>query len=356
MYSICRRVLLVLLALLALLGLLVANASLAAQGIREWPSYINRNEVQLFIEEMIAKHNLPRGWLELTFARARFQPGIVRLMEPLPRGQRSWQVYRSRFVHSRNIEDGVRFWTEHRDALARAAAQYGVPPEIILAIIGIETQYGRMTGTFRVIDALSTLAFDYPRRAVYFRGELEQFLLYARESGVDPNGIRGSFAGAVGIPQFMPGSYRRFAVDFDGDGRRDLLASPADAIGSVANFLREHGWIPGEPVAFPAEVEGEQFDLLLAAGIRPSFRAEELADYGVHPVVALDPNTLVALIELETPDRPSLYYVGLANFYAITRYNQSSFYAIAVLELAQALRNAAGFMPHASRSRSDCCA
>ena len=316
--------------------------------------YPKRSEVQSFITEMVDRHGFRAADLNNTFARARFQPEIVSAMSPQPTGVRNWQAYRARFLNQRRVDHGVRFWAQHRDALARASAQYGVPEEIIVSIIGVETEYGRNMGTYRVLDALATLSFDYPRRAAYFRTELEHFLLFTRESRSDVLGMRGSYAGAVGIPQFMPASYRRFAVDFDRDGRRDLLGSPVDAIGSVANYLREHGWERGQPIGFPAEVDGTAHELLLIAGISPAFRVAELPDYGVRMSIAgssgqaghemPDDDAQVALVELDTPGQVSAYWVGFGNFYAITRYNQSSFYAISVLELANTLR--------AERSRS----
>jgi membrane-bound lytic murein transglycosylase B len=224
----------------------------------------------------------------------------------------------------------------------RAADTYGVPPEIVVAIIGVETQYGVNTGSYRVLDALATLAFDYPRRAAYFRSELEQFLLFARESQTDAASFRGSYAGAIGIPQFMPGSIRRFAVDFDGDGRRDLRGSPADAIGSVANFLRVHGWAAGAPIAGPARVPGLRARILIDGGVDPLFRADELRELKVEFADAIDDETPSVLIELASPDAPPEYLVGFWNFYVLTRYNRSSFYAAAVLELAQNVKAAYG--------------
>lgn len=302
------------------------------------PAYVGRPEVRAFIDEMVERHGFDRARLDGLFSRARYQPMIAKAMDPIPRGSRNWNEYRRGFVNQRNVDEGAQFWAQHRAALQRAEQQYGVPAEIIVAIIGIETRYGRHTGSWRVLDALATLAFDYPRRAAFFKSELEHFLLYARESKLDPVNLRGSVAGAVGIPQFMPGSYRRWAVDFDGDGRRDLLGSPVDAIGSVANFLREHGWIPGQPTAFQVSVDGEQHKLLLEAGIKPAFSVTELESYGITLKEELPEDTQVALVEMESPDAPPVYYVGLDNFYAITRYNQSSFYAISVIELGRALR------------------
>ncbi|MEO7404398.1 MAG: lytic murein transglycosylase B [Burkholderiales bacterium] len=314
-------------------------------------TYGTRPDVRGFIEEMVDRHKFDRAQLGAQFERTRFQPSIVRAMQPLARGQRSWQVYRSRFVHPNNIRDGAKFWAQHAQALSRAWHEYGVPPEIIVSIIGIETQYGRNMGTWRVMDALTTLAFDYPVRAEFFRSELEHFLLLTRESRMDPFAIRGSYAGAVGIPQFMPGSYRRWAVDFDRDGRRDLLGSPTDAIGSVANFLREHGWRPGEPTILPVTIDGPEHELLLVAGIEPKFRAGELDAYGVRLASALDEDTPLALVELDTTGEASVFYAGLQNFYTITRYNQSSFYAVSVIDLANAIRDAYQVRPNPRTGR-----
>ncbi|MCZ7564884.1 MAG: lytic murein transglycosylase B [Burkholderiales bacterium] len=233
---------------------------------------------------------------------------------------------------------GVEFWAQNAASLARAETRFGVPAELIVGIIGVETAFGRNTGTFRVIDALATLAFDYPRRADFFRSELEEFLLFAREGDLDVLGIKGSYAGAIGIPQFMPGSYRRFAVDFDRDGRRDLLGSAADAIGSVANFLREHGWVPDAPVAFPARVRGEAFLAYLDGGVTPRHAAAALRAAGVAFDAAVPDDARCVLVELATPDAAPEYRVGLHNFYVLTRYNRSSFYASTVLDLAAAIR------------------
>ena len=303
--------------------------------------YAGRKDVREFIAEMVDRHGFSRNELRSLFSRARFQPDIIAAMTPPaePRA-RSWQAYRALFLTPERIAAGLAFRVRQREALARATERYGVPAEIIVAIIGVETVYGRNTGSHRVIDALTTLAFDYPRRAEYFRAELENYLLFARDSGVDAAALKGSYAGAIGIPQFMPGSYRRYAVDHDGDGRQDLSGSFADAIGSVANFLRAHGWVTGGPVAYAAQVQGEQYRSLVDAGIRPSYRYGELPLYGVSAPGAASADALCALIELATPDAANEYIVGFTNFYVLTRYNRSSLYATAVLELAQALKSA----------------
>jgi membrane-bound lytic murein transglycosylase B len=291
---------------------------------------------------MVERHGFSQRELERLFADARYLDQVLTLITPVPPAERSWQSYRELFVSPRRIEAGVQFWRRHARTLARAAQTSGVPPEIVVAILGVETQYGVNTGSYRVLDALATLAFDYPRRSAYFRSELEQFLLYVRESRADATSFRGSYAGAIGIPQFMPGSIRRFAVDFDGDGRRDLSASPADAIGSVANFLRAHGWASGEPVAVPARVAGERGRAPIDGGVDPLYRADELRDLEVEFADTIDPDTPAVLIELATPDAPAEYLVGFWNFHVLTRYNRSSFYAAAVLQLAQSVKAARG--------------
>ncbi|MCX7892329.1 MAG: lytic murein transglycosylase B [Burkholderiales bacterium] len=324
---------------LAVAAAVAARPALAA---RDAAGYAGREDVRAFIAEMTGRHAFVAAELETVFARARFQSAIVKAMTPPAPGQRSWNAYRPRFVNAARIEGGALFWAKHEETLRRAAATFGVPEEFVVAIIGVETLYGRNTGGWRAIDALATLAFDYPRRADYFRGELEQLLLLARENGADVLGLRGSYAGALGIPQFMPSSWRRYAVDFDGDGRRDLLASPADAIGSVANFLRGHGWAPGEPVAFPVRADGERWRAYADGGVEPAHPLGTLIAAGLAldaepPVAAQTP---AVLVELESPNAPSALWIGFGNFHAITRYNRSSFYAIAVVELADAVRAA----------------
>jgi membrane-bound lytic murein transglycosylase B len=307
-------------------------ATAGAQG------FADRPEVRAFIAEMVERHAFPQRALERLFADARYQDSILTAITPLPSGTRSWQNYRANFVNARRIDAGVQFWRVNAGTLERAARTFGVPPEIVIAIIGVETEYGRNTGSFRVLDALATLAFDYPRRADYFRAELEQYLLYTRESRLDATALRGSYAGAIGIPQFMPGSIRRYGVDFDGDGRRDLRGSAADAIGSVANFLLAHGWVAGALVALPARVEGEAYRAFADGEVVPIYRADVLREAGVDFSATVEAETPCALIELESPDEPPVHIVGLQNFYALTRYNRSSFYAAAVNELAEELK------------------
>ena len=320
---------------LGLCALFFASALTAAEA---QPSYANRPEVRAFMQEMVQRHGFVAGELDFIFARARRLDVALKAVAT-PASARAWASYRANFVNDRQISAGVEFWRLHQAALARAAKEYGVPEEVIVAIIGIETFYGRQTGRWRVIDALTTLAFDYPPRAPYFRGELENYLVISRDRGTDVFSVRGSWAGAIGIPQFMPGSYMKFAVDFDGDGHVDLSANPVDAIGSVANFLRQHGWKPGEIVVLDAEVKGDAFRTYADGSVTPRHTLEELAKAGATAKVAGIPaDAKAALIELETPGRASEFRLGFDNFYVITRYNRSSFYASAVADLAAALR------------------
>jgi len=321
--------------LTALLAVALSASVAAAE------QYAQREDVRQFIAEMADRHGFVEKELRTLFSKARFQPTVIKAITPSaePRA-RSWQAYRALFLTPERIQGGAEFRERHREALARAAMLYGVPEEIIVAIIGVETVYGRNTGGYRVIDALTTLAFDYPPRAEYFRGELENFLLFARDAGIDTLGLKGSYAGAIGIPQFMPGSYRRYAVDLDGDGSKDLSGSAADAIGSVANYLKAHGWERDAPVAVAAQVRGGNYRTLIDAGIKPAYRCGDLAQFGVSANGETRADAQCALIELETPGETSEYLLGLTNFYVLTRYNRSSLYAAAVLALAQAVKAA----------------
>jgi peptidoglycan lytic transglycosylase B len=319
---------------------LVAALMLAAAPASGAASYAKRDDVRQFISAMVQKHGFTKRQLESVFARVQAQPGVLKSMTLAPESSRAWQSYRAIFLNPQRIDAGVRFWSRHAEALERASAEFGVPEEVILGIIGVETTYGRNMGSYRVIDTLTTLAFDSPNRGEFFRSQLESYLLYTRETKTDVFRMKGSYAGAIGIPQFMPGSYRRFAVDYDGDGRKDLAESPADAIGSVANFLREHGWQRGQMAAVPATVTGPAARLLVDSGVKPLYRAADLPSFGVKPVRDLDADTLCSLIELESPSQPSEYWVGLQNFWVLTRYNRAVFYGVAVLELGRAVKEA----------------
>ncbi len=304
--------------------------------------YTQRGDVREFIAEVAARNHFEPAELTRVIERARHVPAVLRLIAPpTVTFKRSWAVYRERFLDPVRIAGGVAFWQENEAVLERATREFGVPPEIVVAIIGVETLYGRITGKFRIIDALVTLGFDDPRRAAYFRSELEQFLIWTHDSAIDPLSVLGSYAGAIGLPQFMPGSIRNFAVDFDGDGVIKLRDSAADAIGSVANFLAVHGWQAGAPTHFNAIIEDyDRIGPLAQAGIEPSFSSADLARQGVIALPAAPAGLSLALVDLPNGDDAPSYYLGARNFFVITRYNRSSFYAMAVLELAQALREA----------------
>ncbi len=327
--------------LIPLLAVVLSFAAQAAPPAQK--PYGNRDDVHEFVRQMAERHGFVERELRFLFSRARREVAILAaIVPPKDAVGRSWLAYRTRFVTETRIAEGAEFWRRNASALERAAKEHGVPEEIIVAIIGVETVYGRQMGTWRVIDALSTLAFDYPPRAEFFRSELEQYLLFARDAGLDVFSVRGSYAGAIGIPQFMPGSYRRFAVDYDGDGATDLRASPADAIGSVANFLAKHGWQRGERVHLPARVAGgnagKRHRALIDAGIEPKTPLGEMKHYGIETRTDLALQTPVALIELESPGAATEYRLGLRNFFVLTRYNRSVLYASAVHDLARELR------------------
>lgn len=291
-----------------------------------------------FVGDMASRHGLDPAAVQALLDRARFRQDIIDAMER-PYEERPWREYRKLFLTPSRIEGGVRFWRENAETLARAELAYGVEPEIIVAVIGVETSYGGNLGGHRVLDALTTLGFSYPRRADFFRHELEEFLLLSREERIDAAKVLGSYAGAMGKPQFIASSYRAYAVDFDGDGRRDLWNSNPDVIASVANYFRDHGWQRGEPVAVRAELGTR-----LAAGIpiaekrplEPNVTAGELRVAGVDWRAPLASSTPVTLIRLE--GRGEEYWVGLENFYVITRYNHSNLYAMAVHQLSKEIR------------------
>jgi len=326
--------------LFILLSVFFLNSGTQSAPPAQKPYGKQREDVQDFIRQMVAQHAFVERELVFLFSRARREPAILAAIAPPKTApMRSWLTYRGRFVNEARAAEGAEFWRRNAAALERAAKEHGVPEEIIVAIIGVETVYGRQMGSWRVIDALCTLAFDYPPRADFFRGELEQYLLFAREQSLDVFSVKGSYAGAIGIPQFMPGSYRRFAVDFDGDGAANLRTSEADAIGSVANFLAKHGWRRGEKIELPARVVGDAHRALADTGIEPKTSLAELRRYGVETRVDLPLDTPVALIELESPGAPTEYRLGLRNFYVLTRYNRSVLYASSVHDLAQEIKN-----------------
>jgi membrane-bound lytic murein transglycosylase B len=317
------------------LAFLAASFAAGAQG-----GYDKRADVKAFVQGMVERHGFNEKELLFLFSRVQRREAILQAITPPPPGKgRSWNEYRGIFVNDPLVKSGAAFWRQHAETLARASREYGVPPEIIVAIIGIETIYGRNMGKWRVVDALTTLGFDYPPRAEYFRGELENYLLLARDAGFDVFSVLGSYAGAIGIPQFMPTSILKWAVDFDGNGSTDLRNSPADAIGSVANFLKQHGWRAGEPILLPATVSGTAWRPYADGTVLPKHPLTDIGKAGVAFSGGL-PATQGIVIELENRDSPNEYRVGLMNFWVITRYNRSSFYATAVFDLGEAIKAA----------------
>lgn len=318
----------------------------------EFANFTQWRNVSEFIDQMVSKNGFDRAALEAIFKRVRYVDTTIQLIKPAPPGRpKNWHAYRARFVEPLRINAGVAFWDAYADELARAEQTYGVPSDIIVGIIGVETIYGRNTGNFRVLDALTTLAFDYPdtpnraARMEFFRGELENTLLYARDSGIDPFTLLGSYAGAIGLPQFMPGSIRKFGVDFDGDGKIDLRNSPVDAIGSVAHFLAEHGWKRGDPIAFPVTISNEStrgWDMFIGQSLEAKFRLDELKAAGIAPTVEPPADLMYGLVDLQNGSEPTEYWIGTNNFFAITQYNRSFFYAMSVVDLGRAVRAARG--------------
>ena len=302
-----------------------------------WASYAERPEVQSFMRELVKRHGFVESELKRVFARVkRADPVLEAISRPAER-VRTWEEYRTALLTDRRVAEGLEFWKKYRRTLERAEKKYGVAPEYVVAIIGVETFYGRNTGNWRVVDALTTLAFDYPPRSGFFRNELEQYLLFARNAGVDVFSVRGSYAGAIGLPQFMPSSTRAYAVDFDGNGHIDLQKSRSDAIGSVANFLKVHGWQRDADVLVNARVAGDAWRPF-AEGLEPKHSMVALREAGIEFDSPQPAGAPVVLVELASGARPSDFRVGLRNFYVITRYNRSAFYAAAVADLARALR------------------
>ena len=311
--------------------------------------YAAREDAMQWADEVAQRRGLDRAWVRAAVSRAQKLPVVVRLMQPFPAGTaKNWQVYRARFVEPVRIAAGVKFWRDNEATLARAQADFGVPPEIVVGIVGVETLYGQQMGNFRVLDALATLSFDFPsshpraeERAQYFRGEFEQFLATEAERKGDPAKPLGSYAGAMGMPQFMPSSWSKWAVDYDGDQRIDLRSSIADVIGSVANYFKSYGWQPGMPTHYAVSFDPLRLDIeqLLAPDILPTFSAERFTDLGaVLDTPGRGHAGKLALIELQNGDNPPQYVAGTENVYVVTRYNWSSYYAMAVIELGNEVK------------------
>ena len=296
-----------------------------------------------FINDMVSKHNFGKLYLTKLLGKAKVKQSILKIMfRPAKKSKakpKPWHKYRKIFVNAKKIKAGVKFWNNNAKTLKRAEATFGVPAKIIVAIIGVETIYGKNTGNFRVLDALTTLAFHYPRRADYFRKELENYLILTHDEGIDPLQQKGSYAGAMGIGQFMPSSFRNYAIDFDGDNKRNIWTNNADAIGSVANYFNKHGWQTGKPVIAATKIRTNAIKKLLALDFAPKYTLQQLKQWGLL-YLGTEPNyTNGMVIDLETK-LGTAYWLGFQNYYVITRYNRSKHYAMAVYQLAEEIENA----------------
>jgi membrane-bound lytic murein transglycosylase B len=293
-----------------------------------------------FIDEQVSKYGFSRDAVTRTLYQANMRHDILKAIARPAEKRLNWSEYRDIFVTPSRTQGGVDFWRRHAATLQRAEQEFGVPPEIIVAILGVETRYGAHTGGYRVLDALHTLGFHYPRRGKFFRAQLSHFLRFAREEDIVATMPTGSYAGAMGVPQFMPDSFRTYAVDFDGDGRRDIWNNPTDVIGSVANyFVKKGDWQRGEPVTFPAPGASSRHQPLLDAGAKPSLEQRQLRDAGITLPAALPKAGKLSLMDFETHDGKE-YWIGLHNFYSIMRYNPRTKYAMAVFQLSEAIRQA----------------
>ncbi|MEJ8851936.1 lytic murein transglycosylase B [Variovorax rhizosphaerae] len=328
-----------------------AAAEKQSTAVRGGPTYATRDDAMQFADEVAARRKLDPEWVRATIGGARMLTNVPRLMLPAPKGTpKNWHAYRARFIDPVRIAAGVRFWRNNAETLARAENEFGVPAEIIVGIIGVETIYGRNMGSFRVIDALSTLSFDFPQahpraaeRQAFFREELESFLSTESRTHEDPMRPLGSYAGAMGMPQFMPSSLAKYAVDYDGDGRIDLVNNTVDVIGSVANYFKAFGWKRGMPSTFPVQFDEARLQkaTLLAPDIVPTFGADSFVAAGaVLDAQAASFKGLLALIELQNGGDAPTYVAGTQNFYVITRYNWSSYYAMSVLDLGREVKAA----------------
>jgi membrane-bound lytic murein transglycosylase B len=320
---------------LAITGLFGVAPAMAAN------DYQNSPQVAEFISEMTRDYGFANERLSELFNTVERKQSILDAISRPAERVRQWKDYRPIFITEARISKGLAFWAQHAEALAQAEREYGVPAEIIVAIIGVETSYGGNTGNYRVIDALSTLAFDFPPRAPFFRKELREFLLLAREEQVDPSSLKGSYAGAMGLPQFMPSSFRAYAVDFDGDGHINIWSNPSDAIGSVASYFKRHDWHPGEPIVSRARVQGDQVDQGLSVGLEPDKQVGQLRALGWSSEAILRDDQVVTGLRLEGSEGME-YWMALPNFFAITRYNHSAMYAMAVNQLSELLVQARG--------------
>lgn len=311
---------------------LMFAATLGVTGMAH-ASWAEREDVTAYVEEIAQRHGLDPADIRAVLDKAEFRPDILAAISR-PAEAKPWNQYRNIFLVGDRAQRGAEFWKRNEATLAKAQQEFGVPAQVILAILGVETKYGTNQGSFRVIDALATLGFDYPQRATFFRSELGHYLRLTKDEELDPLEILGSYAGAMGQAQFMPSSYRSYAVDFDGDGRRDLWKSVPDAVGSIANYLHRHGWQQDQPVAMRVTADGEAYKQLLDRGFEARYTAGELSAAGIELPSAFPADAKAALYELEGEQGPELW-LGLTNFYVITRYNRSALYALAVYQLSE---------------------
>ncbi len=300
------------------------------------PTAADESGREAFINELVEKHQFSRAEVTDLLAQAQLNNEILEAIQR-PWEAKPWHQYYPIFLTEKRLDAGLRFWDEHAETLARAEKEYGVPAEVIVAIIGVETFYGSYLGKYPVLDALYTLGFHYPPRATFFRSELREFFILSREEGLNPLELKGSYAGAMGFGQFISSSYRHYAVDFDGDGVRDLLTNPVDAIGSVANYFSRHGWQHGAPVAVKLP-PSEHHAALVTRGLKPEQSVAELNQQGLQlPAdTALDDSQPARVFAFEQPHGEE-HWLGLQNFYVITRYNHSPLYAMVVHQFSEQL-------------------
>ena len=313
-----------------LVFLMACTTMVSALEIADYP------KLKPVFNTLVNDHGFKEEELRALFEKVEYQKDIIEAINR-PGEAKPWYQYRELFVTEQSTRRGVRFWRRNAPALSRAQKKYGVPAEIIVAIIGIETRYGRLKGRFKVIDALTTLTLGYKKRSAFFQKELIEFLLLVKETKTEPLKYMGSYAGAIGLPQFMPSSYRKYAVDFNGNKKIDLVNSRTDAIGSVANFFIEHGWQPNEPISEAVQVEGQLYTWFQSLGIKPRLSLRHLINAGIFPQTSKKEDRLATLVVLQGETGP-IYRLGYNNFYVITNYNRSRKYAMAVYELSEMLR------------------
>ncbi len=322
-------------------GLLFVAASLAAMpSVAVEKGYADHPKARAFVEQMVEK-GMDRGFVSELVFEAKFQESIIKAISRPAEKRLNWGEYRKIFLGKSRIDQGVEFWDKHQATLSRASQIYGVPEEVIVAVIGVETRYGRHAGNYRVIDALATLAFDYEPRSKFFTGQLAELMQLLQEQPLDAKALKGSYAGAMGFGQFIPSSYRAFAVDFDRDGRTDILTNPVDAIGSVANYFKQHGWQTGEVVTVPFFIASTSDTTQLSSKLKPVETLAYWRGLGLTTEVALSGAAKATAMRLQTTEGDE-HWLGLENFYVITRYNHSRLYAMAVYQLSQKIAQLRG--------------